>query len=100
MSRYSKAQLHAISKSYSNKRKKEIKKKADEMGILKFFYYQSTYKTLTGFVNAYGSKKFNQACDEASQRIAAEYRCFAKYAENDFKMLSEIEDRESQSGKI
>lgn len=37
MSRYSKAQLHAISRSYSDKKKKEIVKKADELGITDIF---------------------------------------------------------------
>lgn len=69
MSRYSKAQLHAISRSYSDKKKREIAKKAIDLRIATIFEYQNLYKTLTGFVNAYGSIRFKQACKTAKIRL-------------------------------
>lgn len=81
MSRYSKAQLYAISKSYSNKRKNEIEKKAAEMEITEIFHNQYFYKTLGGFVNAYGSKRFKQACESAKMRLE---ECYADYIDADY----------------
>lgn len=61
MKRYSsKAQLHAISRYYTEKRLAEFERKAEEYGILKDFEKQKQYKTLRGFVLAYERRLNNE----------------------------------------
>lgn len=73
------------------KKKKEITKKADELGITDIFYCQYLYKTLTGFVNAYGSKRFKQACESVKMRfeeIRDDYLKFG-YIDTDFATVNQ-----------
>ena len=59
----------------------EIEKKAAEMEITEIFHNQYFYKTLGGFVNAYGSKRFKQACESAKMRLE---ECYADYIDADY----------------
>lgn len=54
--RYTKAQLNAISRYYTEKRRREWERWAAEYGILKDFYKQSKYKTVRGYVLAHERK--------------------------------------------
>lgn len=53
---YTKAQLNAISRYYTEKRRREWERWAAEYGILKDFHKQSKYKTIRGYVLAYERK--------------------------------------------
>lgn len=50
--RYSKAQLNAISRSYTQKRAQEIRAELEIYGVLEYFEKQTIYKTERGFLNA------------------------------------------------
>ena len=54
--RYTQAQLNAISRYYTEKRRREWEQKAEEYGILKAFNNQKQYKTIRGYVLAYERK--------------------------------------------
>lgn len=53
---YTQAQLNAISRYYTEKRRREWEQKAEEYGILKAFNKQKQYKTIRGYVLAYERK--------------------------------------------
>lgn len=63
---YTKAQLHAISYAYTEKRRREWEQKAEEYGILNDFRRQSKYKTLRGYVLAYERKTAEMQEKEAA----------------------------------
>ena len=66
-----KSQLNAISYYYSNKRKEEEKSECEKLNLLTAFDFQSQFKTIKGFLNAYKNKsqKFALAKEEAIKRI-------------------------------
>ena len=64
-----KSQLNAISYACSQKKQQEAEKKAMELGIDKLFAYQSAFKTMRGFVNAYGTDKFEKSVCEAKTKL-------------------------------
>lgn len=63
------SQKNAISYAYSKKREKEEFNKAKELKIDLIFKWQSKYKTIRGFVNSAGSKRFDSAIKEAENKI-------------------------------
>lgn len=50
------SQLNAISRYYTEKRRREWEQKAEEYGILKAFNKQKQYKTIRGYILAYERK--------------------------------------------
>ena len=50
--KYSKAQLNAISRSYTQKRAQEIRAQLELYGVMEYFAVQTKYKTERGFLNA------------------------------------------------
>lgn len=65
--RYSKAQLNAISRSYTKKREKVAKEQSEEQGLNAVYELQKTYKTLPGFLKGVNGKteKGKKALKEA-----------------------------------
>lgn len=56
----SKSQLNAISYAISQKKLREYINRAGELEIDLIFRYQQEYKTVGGFVRAYGTPKFRK----------------------------------------
>lgn len=65
----SKRQLNAISRSYSEKRKREAYIRAHELGVDELFPFQPNYKTVRGFVDAYGTSNFKAAVISALHNL-------------------------------
>lgn len=72
-----KSQLNAISYAYSAKRKREAQERAAALGVGRIYEYQTKYKTLSGFVNAYGTKAFEKAVAEALANLQARQKMLA-----------------------
>lgn len=72
-----KAQLNAISYSYSKKAEKERNEKAKQLNLLIAFENQKTFKTLNNFLKAYDKKseKFKQAITQAIKNIDIKIKC-------------------------
>lgn len=63
------SQLRAISYAYSEKKRRADRKQAEELGINLIYSWNSVYKTLGGFVNAYGTKNFEKAVRTAKEAL-------------------------------
>ena len=59
----------------------KLRKKLLKWKSQKFFIINTFIKTLGGFVNAYGSKRFKQACESAKMRLE---ECYADYIDADY----------------
>lgn len=66
-------QLNAISYYYTEKRRKENVAKLEELEINHIYNWQTHYKTLTGFINGYGTPIFNQVVEETLDRLQKRY---------------------------
>lgn len=64
-----KSQLIAIGKSYADKQARANMERAGELHIDIMYHYQTAYKTLGGYVKAYGTQRFKQAVQEAKTTL-------------------------------
>lgn len=75
MGKSSKAQLNAISRSYTQKRQSGLVKQAEDQGLKEVYGLQKTYKTLAGFLKAVeckteqGKKALTEAKNEAERLL-------------------------------
>lgn len=64
-----KAQLNAIRRAYTAKRRAATEQEAKRLGVDSLFCYQSKYKTLNGFVNGIQSAKNAKLLSEIGENV-------------------------------